>query len=47
MKNKNRNRYINEPAEPLWASVLAGVAGLALWVSLVVVAWLLLPIIGG
>ena len=47
MKNKNRNRYINEPVEPLWVSILAGIAGLALWVGFAILGWLLLPIIGG
>jgi len=47
MKNRNRNRYINNEVEPLWVSILAGIAGLALWVGLAICAWLLLPIIGG
>jgi hypothetical protein len=47
MKYQNRNRFIDEPVEPLWVSILAGIAGLALWVGFAVLGWLLLPIIGG
>jgi hypothetical protein len=47
MKHQNKNRFINNEVEPLWVSILAGIAGFALWVGMACFAWLLLPIIGG
>ena len=46
-KNRNRNRYINNEVEPLWVSILAAIAGFALWIGMACFAWLLLPIMGG
>ena len=47
MNHHNKNRFIDEPIEPLWVSILAGIAGFALWLGLAILGWLLLPIIGG
>lgn len=47
MNHQNKNRFIDQRDEPLWVSILAGICGLALWVSFAILGWLLLPIIGG